>query len=150
MNKSLSGSLHQLRGLCQENSILPIFFNLAVELFLPSILNNKVIGGYCLKARRHSSDLQLTAPRSVKLLEYTGHMLIFINSKEEFIELQERLKIYSDKPNSQVNYSKSVSYLLACISPFNNRELKKLIVHNGLRCFDPQLLGYINYLGYPI
>lgn len=77
-------------------------------------------------------------------------MLIFINSKEEFIELQERLKIYSDKPNSQVNYSKSVSYLLACISPFNNRELKKLIVHNGLRCFDPQLLGYINYLGYPI
>ncbi|KAG1051534.1 hypothetical protein G6F43_006259 [Rhizopus delemar] len=150
MNGSLSDSIQQLRGLHQGDSISSILFNLAIEPFLLSILHNEIIDGYCLKARRLNSDLQLTAPRSVKLLTYAGDILIFINSKEEFLELQERLKVYNGASNSQVNYSKSVVFPLASRTTFNNRELKELISHNGLRWFDSQLLGHIKYLGYPM
>ncbi|EIE89191.1 hypothetical protein RO3G_13902 [Rhizopus delemar RA 99-880] len=87
VNGSLSDSIQQLRGLRQGDSISPIFFNLAIEPFLLSILHNEIIDGYCLKARRFNSDLQLTAPRSVKLLAYADNILIFINSKEELLEL---------------------------------------------------------------
>ncbi|KAG0857767.1 hypothetical protein G6F16_013468 [Rhizopus arrhizus] len=150
VNGSLADSIQQLRGLRQGDSISPILFNLAIEPFLLSILNNEIIDGYCLKARISNSDLQLTAPRPVKLLAYADDILIFINSKEEFLELQERLKVYNGASNSQVNYSKSVAFPLAGRSTFNNRELKELISHNGLRWFDSQSLGYIKYLGYPI
>ncbi|KAG1577598.1 hypothetical protein G6F48_012568 [Rhizopus delemar] len=150
VNGSLSDSIQQLRGLRQGDSISPILFNLAIEPFLLSILHNEIIDGYCLKARRSNSDLQLTAPRPVKLLAYADDILIFINSKEEFLELQERLKVYNGASNSQVNYSKSVAFPLAGGTTFNNRELKELIIHNGLRWFDSQSLGYIKYFGYPI
>ncbi|KAG1132496.1 hypothetical protein G6F37_012652 [Rhizopus arrhizus] len=124
--------------------------NIHKQPFLPSILNNEIIDGYCLKARRSNPDLQLTAAGPVKLLAYADDILIFINSKEEFLELQECLKVYNGESNSQVNYSKSVAFPLAGRSAFNNRELKELISHNGLRWFDSQSLGYIKYLGYPI
>ncbi|KAG1033186.1 hypothetical protein G6F43_013618 [Rhizopus delemar] len=139
-----------MRGLRQGDSISPILFNLAIEPFLLSILDNEIIGGYCLKARNPTSELQLTAPRPVKLLAYADDILIFINSKEEFLELQKSLKVYNSASNSQVNYSKSVAFPLAGGSVFNNRELKELIVNNGLRWFDSQSVGYIKYLGYPI
>ncbi|KAG1575735.1 hypothetical protein G6F47_013438 [Rhizopus delemar] len=113
VNGSLSDSIQQLRGLRQGDSISPILFNLAIEPFLLSILHNEIIDGYCLKARRFNSDLQLTAPRPVKLLAYADDILIFINSKEEFLELQERLKVYNGASNSQINYSKSVAFSLA-------------------------------------
>ncbi|KAG0864261.1 hypothetical protein G6F16_011161 [Rhizopus arrhizus] len=150
VNGSLADSIQRLRGLHQGDSISPILFNLAIEPFLLSILNNEIIDGYCLKARISNSDLQLTAPRPVKLLAYADDILIFINSKEEFLELQECLKVYNGASNSQVNYSKSVAFPLASGSTFNNRELKELIGYNGHRWFDSQSLGYIKYLGYPI
>ncbi|KAG1164793.1 hypothetical protein G6F36_013727 [Rhizopus arrhizus] len=101
-------------------------------------------------ASRPNFDLQLTAPRPVKLLTYVDDIHIFIDSKEEFLELQGRLKLYNGASNSQVTYSKSVEFPLAGGSTFNNRGLKELISHNGLRWFDSQSLGYIKYLGYPI
>ncbi|KAG1535899.1 hypothetical protein G6F49_013085 [Rhizopus delemar] len=88
-------------------------FNFRQQPFLLSILHNEIIDGYCLKARRSNSDLQLTAPRPVKLLAYANDILIFINPKEEFLELQERLKVYNGASNSQINYSKSVAFPLA-------------------------------------
>ncbi|EIE91397.1 hypothetical protein RO3G_16108 [Rhizopus delemar RA 99-880] len=105
VNGSLSDSIQQLRGLRQGDSISPILFNLTIEPFLLSILHNEIIDGYCLKARRFNSDLQLTAPRPVKLLAYADDILIFINSKEEFLELQERLKVYNGASNSQATSS---------------------------------------------
>ncbi|KAG1155391.1 hypothetical protein G6F55_010093 [Rhizopus delemar] len=135
MNGSLSDSIQQVRGLRQGDSISPILFNLAIEPFLLSILHIEIIDDYCLKARRFNSDLQLTAPRSVKLLAYADDILIFTNSKEEFLELQGSLKVYNGASNSQVNYSELVAFPLAGGNTFNNRELKELISHNGLRWF---------------
>ncbi|KAG1151940.1 hypothetical protein G6F37_002762 [Rhizopus arrhizus] len=101
VNGSLDDSIQQLHGLRQRDSISPILFKLAIKSFLLSIVNNAIISGYCLEARRPNSDLQLTASRSVKLLTYTDNVLIFINSKKEFLEVQERLKLYNDASNSQ-------------------------------------------------
>ncbi|KAG0742237.1 hypothetical protein G6F57_005997 [Rhizopus arrhizus] len=120
------------------------------EYLCKVLKSNEIIDGYCLKARRSNSDFQLTAPRPVKLLAYADDILIFINSKEEFLELQERLKVYNYASNSQVNYSKWVVFPLAGGSTFNNRGLKELISHDCLRCFDSQPLDYIRYLEYPI
>jgi hypothetical protein len=110
VNGSLADSIQQFHGLRQRDSISPILFKLAIKSFLLSIVNNAIISGYCLEARRPNSDLQLTASRSVKLLTYADNVLVFINSKKEFLELQERLKLYNDASNSQVNYSKSVVF----------------------------------------
>ncbi|KAG1136587.1 hypothetical protein G6F37_011841 [Rhizopus arrhizus] len=87
--------------------------------------------------------------KSEEDFELVFGLLIFINSKEEFLELQECLKVYNGASNFQVNYSKSVAFPLAGGSTFNNR-LKELIGHNGHRWFDSQSLGCIKYLGYPI
>ncbi|KAG1049709.1 hypothetical protein G6F43_007978 [Rhizopus delemar] len=135
LNGSLSDSIQQVRGLRQGDSVLPILFNLAIEPFLLSILHIEIIDDYCLKARRFNSDLQLTAPRSVKLLAFADDILIFTNSKEEFLELQGSLKVYNGASNSQVNYSELVVFPLAGENTLNNRELKELISHNGLRWF---------------
>ncbi len=110
VNGSLADSIQQLHGLRQRDSISPILFKLSIKSFILSIANNAIISGYYLEARRPNSDLQLTASRSVKLLTYADNVLIFINSKKEFLELQERLKVYNDASNSQVNYSKSVVF----------------------------------------
>lgn len=58
--------------------------------------------------------------------------------KEELIELQERLKVYSSTSKFQVNYPKSVAFLLAGRSTFNDRELKELSANNGFRWVDTQ------------
>ena len=113
-----------------------ILFNLALKLFLLFILNSEINSGYCLKVRRFNSDLQSSAPKSVKWLAYTNNILIFINSKEEFLELQERLKVHNSASNSQVSCSKSVVFPLLGGSTSNNQELKKRIANNNLRLFD--------------
>ncbi|KAG1623483.1 hypothetical protein G6F45_010931 [Rhizopus arrhizus] len=120
VNGSLSDSIQQLRGLRQGDSISPIFFNLAIEPFLLSILHNEIIDGYCLKARRFNSDLQLTAPRIARTIraskslgwfdfqplgyiKYLGYPIWFTNDqrtifhKETIRKLEISVKIHSQR-----------------------------------------------------
>lgn len=66
-----------------------------------------------LKLESPNADLQLKVPRPARLQVYADSMLTFINSKEEFIEIQRRLKVYNGASNSKVSYSKSVAFSLA-------------------------------------
>lgn len=53
------------------------------------------------------------SPRPVKLLAYADGVLLFINRQREFLELQEKLLIYSSASNSQINCHKPVAFLLS-------------------------------------
>lgn len=97
----------------QGDSISPILFKLALEPFLFSLLNLSTIRGYSPSLRPISSTLSLVSPRPVKFLAYADGVLLFINCQREFLELQEKLLIYSSAFNSQINCHKPVAFLLS-------------------------------------
>lgn len=59
MDRPLPGSMQQWRGLCQNNFISPILFDFVIKLFLRFVVNNKIINGCYLKARKSKFNLQL-------------------------------------------------------------------------------------------
>lgn len=103
-----------------------------------------------LKLESPSADLQLKVSWPVRLQVYADAILIFINSKEGFIEIQRHLKVYNGASNSKISYSNSVAFSLDGWSMFDNWELKKVVATNGLKRFNSQLLNYTKQFGYQI
>ncbi|EPB83819.1 hypothetical protein HMPREF1544_09393 [Mucor circinelloides 1006PhL] len=99
------------RGIRQGNRISPVLFNLAVEPFFLSVINNRNISGYSLQYTKppHNSQTQSVSPAPVKVLAYADDVLIFAKSQFELLELQGRLKIYNRASNAKVNYDKPVA-----------------------------------------
>lgn len=58
MDRPLSNSMQQWRGLWQNNFISLILLDFVIKLFLLFVINNKIISGYYLKARKSKFNLQ--------------------------------------------------------------------------------------------
>ena len=150
VNGFLSRSMVQNRGLRQGDAISPILFNLALEPFLLSVLHNEAITGYVSQSNSIPCSIPIVPPPPVKLLAYADDVIIFINSVDEFTEVQSMLTNYNAASNSLVNYNKSVAFPLQGSLPSTSRIRNLVINETGLRWFDSHSPNYLRYLGYPI
>lgn len=69
MDRPLSDSMQQWRGLWQNNFISPMLLDFVIKLFLLFVINYKVISGYYLKARKSKFNLQLRLSKYHVLLQ---------------------------------------------------------------------------------
>ena len=97
-----------------------------------------------------SYSIPAVPPPPVKLLAYADDVIIFINSVDEFTEVQALLAGYNAASNSLVNYNKSVAFPLQGSLP-STSAIRHLVTNEaGLRWFDSHSPNYLRYLGYPI
>lgn len=87
-----------------------MLFNLAIELFLLSVINNENISGHSLQHTKlpHNIQNQWVSPAPVKVLAYADDVLTFVKFHSELLELRRRLKTYNGASNAKINYNKSV------------------------------------------
>ncbi|KAL7308222.1 hypothetical protein PS15m_012103 [Mucor circinelloides] len=77
MNGFLTEPVKQKRGLLQEDSISPILFNFAIEIFIQSIIiSNSDISGYTLQSTKPAQ--QWSIQLAVKVLAYADDILILV------------------------------------------------------------------------
>ncbi|KAK4518952.1 poly(A)-specific ribonuclease [Mucor velutinosus] len=114
VNGFLTGAISQRRGIRQGDSISPVLFNLSIEPFLLSIVNNMNLTGYSLQHVKLPHQIQnpWISPAPIKVLAYADDVLSFVKSQAELVELQELLLVYNRASNAKINYSKSVAFPL--------------------------------------
>ncbi|KAK4514843.1 uncharacterized protein ATC70_002448 [Mucor velutinosus] len=155
INGFLTKPIAQRRGIRQGDSISPVLFNLAIEPFLLSIINNTAISGYSLQHTKLPKNVQIpwVSPAPVKVLAYADDVLTYVKSHSELTELQRRLKTYNRASNAKINYDKSVAFPLHGGSMKGSEGLRvqdHIINRLKMKWYDSHSPGYIKYLGYPI
>jgi hypothetical protein len=155
INGFLTKPIAQRRGIRQGDSISPVLFNLAIEPFLLSIINNPDISGYSLQHTKlpHNVQTPWVSPAPVKILAYADDVLTFVKTHSELLELQRRLKVYNRASNAKINYDKSVAFPLhgGLMKGVEGRKVKDRITERlKMKWYDSHSPGYIKYLGYPI
>jgi hypothetical protein len=150
MNGFMSNTVHQHRGLRQDDAISPILFNFALEPLLLAILQDERIKGYSVGARVTKPTLNMIPHRPVKLLAYADDLLVFANNKQELQRIQDHISSYSRASNSRVNYHKSVAFPLSGCHSMIPEDLYRLISRLNFKWFDSTSPSYIKYLGFPL
>ncbi|KAK4521913.1 uncharacterized protein ATC70_004451 [Mucor velutinosus] len=155
VNGFLTGAISQRRGIRQGDSISPVLFNLAIEPFLLSIVNNVNLTGYSLQHVKLPHQIQnpWISPAPIKVLAYADDVLSFVKSQDELVELQDRLRVYNQASNAKINYSKSVAFPLhgGKMKDTDGQQVKRYVTTQlRMKWYDSHSTGYIKYLGYPL
>lgn len=155
VNGFLTDAISQRRGIRQGDSISPVLFNLAIEPFLLSIINNANLSGYSLQHVKlpHQVANPWVSPAPIKVLAYADDVLSFVKSQDELLELQNCLRTYNQASNARINYSKSVAFPLhgGKMTGTDGQQVQHHVTTTlQMKWFDSHSTGYIKYLGYPI
>ncbi|KAK4522081.1 Mediator of RNA polymerase II transcription subunit 20 (Mediator complex subunit 20) [Mucor velutinosus] len=156
VNGFLTGVISQRRGVRQGDSISPVLFNLVIESFLLSIINNMNLTGYSLKHVKLPHQIQnpWISPAPIKVLAYADNVLSFVKSQAKLVELQDRLRVYNQASNAKVNYSKSFAFPLhgSAMKSTDGQQIKQYVTTQlQMKCTgDPDFQPFVDSLIYQL
>ncbi|KAG0981226.1 hypothetical protein G6F26_011621 [Rhizopus arrhizus] len=150
VNGFISADVFKRRGLKQGDPISPILYNLALEPFLRSVLQDTTYSGYTMALQPHlgtggSTDTSV----NVKILCYADDTLVFIKNLQDLSRLKHHIEVYSRSSNARINYNKveTISLSGRDHSSYWGRDLTDM---NIPRIHLPTNPDPIVYLGFPL
>ncbi|KAG0782877.1 hypothetical protein G6F21_010864 [Rhizopus arrhizus] len=150
VNGFISADVFKRRGLKQGDPISPILYNLALEPFLRSVLQDSTYSGYTMDLQPHlvtggSTDTSV----NVKILCYADDTLVFIKNLQDLSRLKHHIEVYSRSSNARINYNKveTISLSGRDHSSYWGRDLTDM---NIPRIHLPTNPDPIVYLGFPL
>ena len=108
VNGYFTKDVPKLRGLKQGDPVSAILYNLAIEPFLRSILNDPLYQGYQMKYDATHPLYSTEAPlvHTTKILCYADDALAFVQNRNDLQRLEYHLEIYCKATNAKINYNK--------------------------------------------
>lgn len=155
INGNLSSPFATHRGMRQGDPISPLLFNIIFDPFLRAIHNHPDIQGFDFEHIAHTHSLshialdrQVPVAVPVKVLAYADDTLVFLNSLDEFHQLQQLVSTYAAVSNASLNYHKTQALSLS--GALHTSWIAGLRAANISSWHDNTTSSPIIYLGYPI
>lgn len=103
--------ISQQRGLRQGDPLSPLLFNLALEPFLLSLLQDNQLQGFTFRGISSTEGVRTDSPK-LKLLAYADDVCLLLSDQNDFSRAQLHMQQYTSVSNAKFNIDKTEAFSL--------------------------------------
>lgn len=149
INGFFTDAINQERGLRQGDPLSPLLFNLALEPFLLSLLQDQDLEGFVSPTPSLGSTNTPSTPfpsQVMKCLAYADDVCVFLKSADDLDSLQYHMQRYANASNAKFNDDKSEAFSLN--GQIDTNWISLLAAQNILKYYHQGSPQVIRYLGF--